>query len=411
MIQAPKGRHARLGVGPSGFFVSAPMTRSILLLLATSAVFSTAISAAESPLSVIKDANDRPIAIEASGWTKDWLTAFAKSETYMVEYLRPRLGIHVVDERGETSPQPISGNYELKNGAVRFTPQFSLRPGMTYKAVFSAPVRSRQQSVPDIYTINITIPAPPPAPPTRVTAIYPSSSTLPENQLRFYIHFSAPMASGDAYSHVKLVKANGQVVDRAFLEVSGELWDGSGQRLTVLCDPGRVKKGLQPREELGPVLEAGNSYRLVIDKTWRDVNGQPLAAEFEKKFVAGPAVESAVDIKDWKITAPPAGTRDPLVLQFPRPLDRALLMRMLTIVDANKKQVDGEITLGEEERRWEFRPDQPWPSGQFSIVADTALEDSTGNNLARPFEVDVFERVDDKSGPEFVRIPFTVRMK
>jgi hypothetical protein len=387
------------------------MTRSILLLLITSAVFSTAISAAESPLRVIKDANDRPVAIEASGWTKDWLTAFAKSESYMVEYMRPRLGIHVVDEKGETSPQPISGNYKLMNGAVRFTPQFSLRPGMTYKAVFSAPVASPLQSVPQIYTINIVILAPPPAPPTRVTAIYPSSSTLPENQLRFYIHFSAPMATGDAYSHVKLVKANGQVVDRAFLEVSGELWDGSGQRLTVLCDPGRVKKGLQPREELGPVLEAGQIYRLVVDKNLRDANGQPLASEFEKKFVAGPTVETAVDIKAWKITAPHAGSREPLVLRFPRPLDRALLLRMLTVTDANKKQIDGDITLGEEERRWEFRPDQPWPSGQFAIVADTALEDPTGNNLARAFEIDVFDRVDDKSGPDFVRISFTVRMK
>lgn len=387
------------------------MTRSILLLLATSAVFSTAISAAESPLRVIKDANDRPIAIEASGWTKNWLTAFAKSETYMVEYLRPRLGIHVVDEKGETSPQPISGNYQLMNGAVRFTPQFSLRPGMTYKAVFSAPVGSPLQSVPNIYTVNITIPTPPPAPPTRVTAIYPSSSTLPENQLRFYIHFSAPMATGDAYSHVKLVKASGQVVDRAFLEVSGELWDGSGQRLTVLCDPGRVKKGLQPREELGPVLEAGQTYRLVIDKSFRDVNGQPLAAEFEKKFVAGPPVESAVDSKDWKITAPPAGSRDPLVIRFPRPLDRALLMRMLTVADASKKQIDGDITVGDEERRWEFRPDRPWPSGQFSIVADTALEDPAGNNLARAFEIDVFDRVDEKPGPDFVKIPFTAEKK
>ncbi len=368
----------------------------------------TSLAAAE-PLRLVHDAQNRPIAIEAGGWTKDWLAAFAKSETYMFEYMRPRLGIHVVDEKGETSPQPISGSYELRNGAVRFTPQFSLRPGMTYKAVFSAPVTNRLQSVPDIYTINITIPAPPPAPPTRVTDIYPSSSTLPENQLRFYIHFSAPMASGDAYSHVKLVKDNGQVIDRAFLEASGELWDGAGQRLTVLCDPGRVKKGLQPREELGPVLEAGHSYRLVVDKDLRDANGRPLAAQFEKKFVAGPSVESAIDTKAWKITAPAAAAREPLVVRFPYPLDRALLMRMLTVADAGGKPIDGQITLGDEERRWEFRPTQNWPAGQFNLVADTALEDSAGNNLARAFEIDVFDRVDAKPGPDFVKIPFTIR--
>src|SRR5207244_2307462 len=132
---------------------------------------------------------------------------------------------------------------------------------------------------------------------------------------------------------------------------------------------------------------------------------------FEKRFTAGPAVETAVDYTAWKISAPPAGTREPLVLRFPRPLDRALLLRMLTVASANKKQIDGDITLGDEERRWEFRPTELWTAGQFNVVADTALEDSTGNNLARPFEVDVFNRVDEKAGPDFVRIPFTVPTK
>src|SRR4029079_8708412 len=134
-----------------------------------------------------------------------------------------------------------------------------------------------------------------------------------------------------------------------------------------------------------------------------------LAAMFEKKFVAGPAIETAVDIKQWKITAPPAATREPLVSSFPRPLDRALLMRMLTVADGSKKPIDGEITLADEERRWEFRPDQPWTTGSYSSHADTSLEDSAGNNIARAFEIDVFDRVDEKPGPDFVKIPFTVR--
>ena len=71
------------------------------------------------------------------------------------------------------------------------------------------------------------------------------------------------MAAGDAYEHVKLLKANGEVVTRAFLEIGEELWDGSGQRITLLFDPGRVKKGLSPRLQFGPVLEAGQTYRLV----------------------------------------------------------------------------------------------------------------------------------------------------
>jgi hypothetical protein len=77
----------------------------------------------------------------------------------------------------------------------------------------------------------------------------------------------------------------------------------------------------------------------------------------------------------------------------------------------DKKSLDGQITLADNERRWEFRPDQPWTAGQYSVVVDKELEDSAGNNLARPFEVDVFDRVDDRPGPEFVRVPFEIRAK
>ena len=34
--------------------------------------------------------------------------------------------------------------------------------------------------------------------------IYPSMNVLPENQLKFYIHFSSAMARGFAYDHISL---------------------------------------------------------------------------------------------------------------------------------------------------------------------------------------------------------------
>ena len=378
---------------------------------ALSVFIASALHAAEPQIRVVTDSDKRPIAIEAIGWPKDdfaRLAKLAKLDADDIAYLSQRLCVYVVDVKGATQPPALAGRYQVVGDVVRFTPQFALRPGMNYQARFFPPPRSQIES-PALYTKDIRIPAPPPAEPTRVTTIYPSAKTLPENQLRFYVHFSAPMAAGNAYEHVKLLKANGEVVGRAFLEIGEELWDGSGQRLTLLFDPGRVKKGLSPRAQFGPVLEAGQSYRLVIDKAWRDANGQSLAASFEKAFTAGPAVETAVNFKQWRTTPPAANTREALVILFPRSLDRALLMRMITVADAGGKEVAGQITLADDERRWEFSPIQPWVGGQFSLVVDTALEDSTGNNLARPFEVDVFDRVDDKPGPELVRIPFIVR--
>jgi hypothetical protein len=95
--------------------------------------------------------------------------------------------------------------------------------------------------------------------------VYPTSSKLPENHLRFYVHFSAPMSRGEAYEHLRLLRKNGEPVYLPFLEIGEELWDKSGMRLTLLFDPGRVKRGLKPREENGPVLEEGEEYTLVIE--------------------------------------------------------------------------------------------------------------------------------------------------
>ena len=62
-------------------------------------------------------------------------------------------------------------------------------------------------------------------------------------------YFDAPMSRGEAYRHIHLVDAKtGREVEAPFLELGEELWDGDFRRFTLLCDPGRVKRGLKPRE-------------------------------------------------------------------------------------------------------------------------------------------------------------------
>lgn len=386
------------------------MVRLGLIVFASCWLAANTIVAQSSPeIRVVKDTNQKPIAVEVTGWTKEELERYAKHDASAVNDLQRVLSIYVLDEKRQPQRPAIGGSYTVSGDAVRMTPQYALRSGMSYQVEFFPPVRSRISS-PSRQTLDINIPAPPPAPPTSVTAIYPSGSVLPENQLRFYVHFSAPMAAGNAYEHVTLFKANGDVVKRAFLEIGEELWDGTGTRITLLFDPGRVKKGLSPRLQFGPVLEAGQDYRLVIERTWRDANNQQLTASFEKKFTAGEPVETAVDIKQWNVEPPAAGSAaQPLTVRFPRSLDRALLMRMITVVDAKGQEVDGDITLADAERRWEFLPKQALSAGNYSLVIDTALEDSAGNNVARPFEIDIFDQVDKNPGPEFVKLPFAVR--
>ena len=61
-------------------------------------------------------------------------------------------------------------------------------------------------------------------------------------------------------------------MDAPFLELDEELWSPDGDSLHLVFDPGRIKRGLKPREEVGPVLEAGKSYSLVIDREWVDAS-------------------------------------------------------------------------------------------------------------------------------------------
>jgi hypothetical protein len=55
---------------------------------------------------------------------------------------------------------------------------------------------------------------------------------------------------GEAYEHIKLLDAKGKPLEEVFLELGEELWDPEMKRFTLLFHPGRVKKGLVPREEL-----------------------------------------------------------------------------------------------------------------------------------------------------------------
>jgi hypothetical protein len=101
---------------------------------------------------------------------------------------------------------------------------------------------------------------------TRVEHVYPSAGELPENQLKLYVFFSAPMRRGEAWQRVHLLDSDGKPVELAFLEIDQELWDRDHTRLTILFDPGRIKRGLLPLAESGKILEAGKRYTLAIDR-------------------------------------------------------------------------------------------------------------------------------------------------
>jgi hypothetical protein len=97
-----------------------------------------------------------------------------------------------------------------------------------------------------------------------------------------------------------------------------------------------------------------------------------------------------------------------LTVVFPEPMDRALLDSLLDVTDRRGNPVAGAVEVDRDETRWRFTPREPWKPGDYRLVAATILEDLAGNTINKPFEVDVFERVEARVNRETVELPFTV---
>ena len=131
-------------------------------------------------------------------------------------------------------------------------------------------------------------------PPADLADIYPSADRLPENLLRIYLQFTGPMRRGDVYEYVRLLGPDGKAVETPFVTFGEELWNADGTRLTLLLDPGRQKHDLLPRQQAGPVLEAGKEYTLVINGDWPDAYGRPLGPR-HSQAVHGDRSRAAAD--------------------------------------------------------------------------------------------------------------------
>jgi hypothetical protein len=301
---------------------------------------------------------------------------------------------------------PMLGTYKVTGDRIRFTPAFPLDPGRQYDVRFDA----AQTGLPNpVETLRASVgqPAERTEPTTVVSRIYPSGETVPENVLRMYIEFSAPMGRKSGVEYLTLLDHQGREIKGAVLPLDYEFWSPDHRRFTVFFDPGRVKEGILPNREMGRAFTPGQTVTLVVSREWRDAHDLPLREEHRRTFTVLPADTAPLDPATWRITAPAAGGRDPLVVTFPKPLDRSLLMRALG-VRQGAAVVEGETEISDGEREWRFTPSRPWRRGTFQFLALDVLEDVAGNQVGRAFEVDNFETVDKDPNPKEVLLPFVV---
>ncbi len=322
---------------------------------------------------------------------------------------------------GQNAPDKVLGLpsmigiYEISQKGIVFIPGFPLTEGRSYYAIFNLPLfySILNQNIPDPKLLKLLekthlVAFSYDLPNTTVVEIFPTSDTLPMNQLKFYVHFSSSMKSGDAYKHVHLINEQGFEEDASILEIPQELWNRDRTRLTLLLDPGRIKRDLAPNLQMSAPLKQSEKYTLQIDSLWKDKNGKYLTSVFSKEFFVVSADRSSPDPNNWKIIIPASNARDKLQIHFSEPMDHALLQRMIKIIDKENITILGEISIIDKERKWYFTPDHNWNKGDYFIIVDVNLEDLAGNNLRRVFDVDNLK--DSIGSKKYYHIPFTITL-
>jgi hypothetical protein len=196
------------------------------------------------------------------------------------------------------------------------------------------------------------------------------------------------MQTGELYNRVVLRDSKGAAIEKAFLIIDEELWDREMKIATLLLDPGRIKRGLKPNLEMGPALQAGETYTLTVEQGWKNIHGLPTAKQYQKKFICLPADRIVPSIDQAEIVHPYVA-ESALVLTFNESFDRILLEEAFQITDSRGQPVEGEIKIPDREMSVVFYPRKKWNTEKYTVFINPLLEDLAGNNFTRLFDEDL----------------------
>jgi hypothetical protein len=296
------------------------------------------------------------------------------------------------------APGPaIFGKYDRAGNELTFTPRFPLSAGATYRAVLKTSGKTA--------SLDYIVPVLAAKAPPRVVKIYPSADVLPANHLRFYIYFDRPMRGGkELFKHLAIVDDKGNEIEEPWLV--DEIWDEANNCLILYIHPGRIKWGVELRELMGPVLHQKRSYALVVRGAWTDLEGNKIGKDVVKNFRTTAEDRVRIELSDWKVAAPKAGTREPVQLKLAKSIDYRSLHTGLTVTNGKDETIVGMIDVGPDEKSWRFTPAEPWRTGSHAVVVNPDLEDVAGNTPSRPFDMDLGAT---RPAPQGMRLDFEPR--
>jgi hypothetical protein len=227
----------------------------------------------------------------------------------------------------------------------------------------------------------------------QVVSISPAARSIPANTLRLYVTFDHPARGVVSTRDLRLLDEAGRTINGAFMDFGQDLWSPDGRRLTVLFDPGRVKRGVEGEGESAAPLQVGRSFTV-------EVSGKRF------HYQVTPAVRMAINPKTWRIVLPRAESREALTVTFDREMDDALLRDQLEVEDAHGRLQAGQTTTSSSGRVWCWRPMRSWSTGDYRLVVGANLEDVSGNRIGEALDHEVGSPDADR---ETVAVPFTIK--
>lgn len=356
---------------------------------------------------------------EAIGWVRDsespggWAIEIELPDDWpldRIEDWQTYATVRVPPDAGAVleSLPPLAGRWTLGGEGLRFRPRFAFVPDLPVHVHWRISELARRldhtPAPPDRRAVLTPPPSPPRTPPA-VVGMLPTGPVIAANLLRVYLHFSQPMRPHGAGHWIRLVDESGDEVQLPFVDIPEGLWDPSRTRLTVLFHPGRLKTGVAPNRQTGLPLDEGRVYRLRVEAGMPDAAGTPLPESIEFELRPGPADRTSPRPSEWIVTPPP-GPQAPLHVGFEAPVDPVLAARLIDVETDAGRPVLGSWSVDSAGSAATFEPSTPWENGRYALAVDPRLEDSSGNRIDGPFEIES-EKPPLPESP--VRVPFQVR--
>jgi hypothetical protein len=201
------------------------LSRALLICCAASFAGNVAVIMADDDISIRIVETGGEATIVVQGVSEAELASL--SSELRPAHLSKLLRVYAGEESTNEQP-PVLGSVHVSDGQLIFKPRYPLRPGLAYRVAVARELLGSDGANGDLpadFERVVRMEAGEPREATVITAIFPSGEVLPENLLKFYVHFSAPMAQGSVYRHVRLLDEEGREVDYPFVNVGQELWD------------------------------------------------------------------------------------------------------------------------------------------------------------------------------------------